>query len=957
MAHRFPPAVGLRIDDLIRQSEKRSSFGFKPLAAAAALAGLSLLPLDAAADWRGRCGDDHLNHAVSGSGCHRPFNEGLAAVIAGSAADDTPAWGYLDKSGAMAIAPAYTNAGPFQNGLAPVSQGNAWGYIDTKGRWVIEPRFANATGFNAQGTALVREGEYDALIDRTGQIIKTFALGVRVSGFHAGQTLAPIDVPTPPRLFDTATGKPVDLPEDVIELAAPLGDRSHFPARSLTARHESWWGMLHAGQGWLIPPQILRAESPPLQDGHVLAVRRKFGWVFMDQRCGLLSPDPYQRIELVTPGLWLAHPPTGQPTLLDGDLGHIHTLEKAQSNIHTREGWRYSAGTKSTVLVNPSGRVHVLLLHKGRVNINRGYAWVYGKPPAVATDQGVSAHAEKEFLYQIYDSHGRAMLDEATVAALRGYRLDVFDLKPDAELKDKDLPLALLEANDGSSPGLLTAAGTLVTNPDWYRIGTYKATLPLLVTTNDQRVGAIAPDGSWAVRPVYRDISRFTGSYTWAFKPGKIREDAVLIDARGKTVEIPAMVTEDESRVKGDLLHFRAMDENRQRRWGIWDIRKGALAFQPVYESIESIDDDWAMAQDKERWGVVDRAGQWVIAATHNSAHDFQYFGQGMISVAARDAAPQRGGRATPTYRLVDLRTGQSSESFIGTPNSLKDGRFLSKRADGSMVLLDSRGRAQYVSDGRPKEHAHFGNWFYTTYDKREGAIDARGNMQLPAIYDEFHPFFVQPEGLARVFLRGQHRLIDQTGKTLLGHLHDATPLASMQRIVLSDDAGSDVMLDLEGREIARIAGAYSVRTRDASEGVVPYSDKGRNWGFINAAGERVVGPHFDDLGPMKSGLARARLMERTGALHGYIDLTGRYAIAPAFEHAGDFQEGRALVRRGEHVEFIDTKGKTIARFTHKCGVMVILDARGRQSWPPRKLTCQKNTATVSPSTPKAAAK
>ena len=86
--------------------------------------------------------------------------------MTGSEEDEVGRWGYIDKQGRMAIAPAFQEAAPFQNGLAAVRQDDLWGYIDAKGAWAIRPAYAEATGFNAQGTALVRIDERDVLIDR-----------------------------------------------------------------------------------------------------------------------------------------------------------------------------------------------------------------------------------------------------------------------------------------------------------------------------------------------------------------------------------------------------------------------------------------------------------------------------------------------------------------------------------------------------------------------------------------------------------------------------------------------------------------------------------------------------------------------------------------------------------------------------------------------------------------------
>ena len=105
-------------------------------------------------DWQRECqrGTYEINPYTP---CAQPFHEGLAAVMTGSEEDEAGRWGYIDKQGRMAIAPAFQEATPFQNGLAAVRQDDLWGYIDAKGAWAIRPAYAEATGFNAQGTALV----------------------------------------------------------------------------------------------------------------------------------------------------------------------------------------------------------------------------------------------------------------------------------------------------------------------------------------------------------------------------------------------------------------------------------------------------------------------------------------------------------------------------------------------------------------------------------------------------------------------------------------------------------------------------------------------------------------------------------------------------------------------------------------------------------------------------------
>lgn len=1019
-----------------------------PLAVALALALPGTHGTAQADSWIDRCATSYYGQG-SDTYCHQAYSEGLAAVLTGLRSDDSGAWGYIDKQGRMAIAPAYTEALPFQNGLAAVSQGNLWGYIDTKGRWVIQPRFSTATGFNAEGTALAEEEDRDVLIDRQGKVLKTFELGTRTWGFQPGQKLASMEVPTPPRLFNTATGKAASLPAGVMMLAAPTD--GYLPAQLRETRYNGWWGLLDTNGRWALAPEVLRSREAPMRDGGVIAVRRDERWQFVDPRGGALSAARYERVQQVAPGLWLAKPEDGPASLLDAKLNTLHTFSQPYVNLQEREGWRYLPDASATMLISPAGKLTQLALRDGRVEINQGRAWVYGVPlspagtpaidfqdtvagpmatsdaaqeaapveaeasdnaqaldyavpapasaaateaavadttamgaadaskpdeEAVATETAEVAAVETaveaaveaagatistlpadsgsqstsmaspgvEVLFQIYAQDGNPMLDADTIAALHGYQVSAFSPGKKAlrEQDAADMPLALLRPSDYQQPrAILTAGGKLVSNPEWDDIDTYNATMPLIVRTTGGKFGAIDGKGDWAVPARFSGIRKFTGAYTWARTPDMSRNDAILIDTRGKTVPIPAEVAADAEQLDGELLTYRAPDDNRARRWGIWNIRLGAPVLKAAYERIEEFEDDWARVQEQDRWGVVDRNGQWIVRPAHESSYQMEYLGKGFMLLPAPQDKKAGGGYEKTPYKIVNLRTGAVSDTVYGKPDKIKGGSYIGELADGSAVLFDAQGRPTRLSDGRPESKEQYGDWIIVRNDEREGAVDARGNLAVPALYGEFNPFFAQPEGLARVNLGSSYRLIDQSGKTVLEKRGDGLPLASMKRLIFTDDKeSSTIMTDLQGREITRIAGRYSVEYHHASEGVVPYRDGNDKSGFVNADGKRIVGAHFSELGPMKNGLAKARRLERTGKLYGYIDLSGRYAIAPAFTWADDFHDGRAMVRRAGLTEFIDTQGKMTAMFGVLCDRVVILDAEENLTWPPEALTC-----------------
>ena len=78
-------------------------------------------------------------------------------------------WGYIDKQGAMMIAPRFDSASSFSGGLGLVSADGLFGYVDRTGSFAIRPQFNHAESF-ADGRAVVgnlTSGEW--YIDNSGK--------------------------------------------------------------------------------------------------------------------------------------------------------------------------------------------------------------------------------------------------------------------------------------------------------------------------------------------------------------------------------------------------------------------------------------------------------------------------------------------------------------------------------------------------------------------------------------------------------------------------------------------------------------------------------------------------------------------------------------------------------------------------------------------------------------------
>jgi hypothetical protein len=77
-------------------------------------------------------------------------------------------YGYMNAQGKLIIPAMYSEAGPFQDGLAVVSKDELYGIIDKKNRLVIDFQYDEVSEF-VNNRAIVRQGEKYGVINRSGK--------------------------------------------------------------------------------------------------------------------------------------------------------------------------------------------------------------------------------------------------------------------------------------------------------------------------------------------------------------------------------------------------------------------------------------------------------------------------------------------------------------------------------------------------------------------------------------------------------------------------------------------------------------------------------------------------------------------------------------------------------------------------------------------------------------------
>lgn len=107
------------------------------------------------------------------------FSEGLLPFSRGGK------YGYMDKSGNVAIPEKWEDAGSFNEGFAPVKVSGKWGYIDKSGTLVIDAQWDEANAFK-NGFACVANGTGMAIDDVSDDIwIKYISGGMTDDEFQA----------------------------------------------------------------------------------------------------------------------------------------------------------------------------------------------------------------------------------------------------------------------------------------------------------------------------------------------------------------------------------------------------------------------------------------------------------------------------------------------------------------------------------------------------------------------------------------------------------------------------------------------------------------------------------------------------------------------------------------------------------------------------------------------------
>lgn len=287
---------------------------------------------------------------------------------------------------------------------------------------------------------------------------------------------------------------------------------------------------------------------------------------------------------------------------------------------------------------------------------------------------------------------------------------------------------------------------------------------------------------------------------------------------------------------------------------------------------------------------------------------------------------------------------------------------------NGKWGYIDSTGKIIIKPQFYWAEEFSEGLADFENEDGRHGYVDETGKIVIEPIFDRTSKF---SEGLAAVAIDLQWGFIDRTGKWVIpqkfsyadsfnsGLAYVQIPVSGKAtfppgeekhafidktgKVVIAPDENilngrysngfaavhfytqksfREVIIDKTGKVIFTAdkpaPGTFSGGSPlgDFSEGLAPVK-KGGKWGYIDANGQFVIQPQFEDAKSFSEGLAGVMIKEKWGYINreGKLVIPSKYEFAYEGEHS--FSEGLALVYLNDDCAYINNTGKAVIKF--KC--------------------------------------
>lgn len=236
------------------------------------------------------------------------FSEGLA--VAGKGENKLSSkYGFINTKGEWVIPPSYNAADEFSEGLARVQINGKWGYIDKTGKIIITPQFQLCYEFK-NGYAMAQIKNKFGLIDKTGKFIITPEY-YNLTNF-SGEALGLQKTMFDPWFLADISGN--QLNEKTFSRMSNFSN-GLAPARN----NDDLWGFINEKGAWVVMPKYTGAHI--FSEGFAFVETDYANWTFIDTKGNEIVSPQYDRFAIFKNGY--ARVEKGQDILYINTAGKV----------------------------------------------------------------------------------------------------------------------------------------------------------------------------------------------------------------------------------------------------------------------------------------------------------------------------------------------------------------------------------------------------------------------------------------------------------------------------------------------------------------------------------------------------------------------------------------------------------------------------------------------------------
>lgn len=898
------------------------------------------------------------------------FSSGLAA------AQKNEKWGFIDQQGNWVIAPTWSNIRPFSEGLAAVEQNEQWGYIDRTGAWVITPTYMNAGNF-INNFAIVRKAyQQDLIINKNGEVVRTFPPNTRVDGN-----------PNEFGLFNITKGETNTLHHLDGRTLQPPPDaeadthRNGFFVAIKTVQHTDGTnthlkGMVDSQGQWVIPAQYeelsalengLAIATPPNQknqeteedynqnDAREILIDQQGKTVYgpahsieHNEQLGYYEVthqfDPLEQTWLNKQGK-----PLLPSTCTELKIEHAPTTPKDRAVF---------TGCKETWVLFANGAVIRSEIANPTIS-------------TTSTHLLLAAEAKNRFIglqFELFNSSGKKVFSASNLSEnLRKQYYDAKLFQPRGALSQKsghDLPIVLLKDRRDTRVGIITPQYQFVSNPQWVHSNDLERYTPSYLSDSDslegplkmhtkQGYGAVDSQGNWVVQPIYESMSVFENGLSHA----KTNEAHVVVQSNGLAHPLPEYTYNLEIR-SASIVEWRNRENQTIRK----NLDTGEKIINPygknanigqTHQGLVAVEKNalWGLQNDRGAWVVPPIYTEQITPIVHNGLLKGWRTGKEIDSPEGSNSlkgllSPE--GEVISPPRYTDIQFDKDTEMWkVQIQN--REGLI---RKDGHIFLEPIYTDIQNLGNG----------WFNATSPELQGLTNNTGKLVVELsdhYWSDLHnrPYLIQQKGAETILLGidGQTSTQQKPGSLPKEPSTWWWPVTNLDKhynhwsTFYGFDFKKKIKIPGEVRSYARF-----------SEGVIAFSPnktlKRVGLGLIDDKGRVLAVYPYDEIEPMKEGMAKVAREASSNKnedeylygkpmQYGYLNRQGKLAIPFRYQSAMDFTEQRATVLYRDQIGLIDQKGTLLLSGGWVCDHAVLLNAKKQIIWP--KLSEQAKTCPI----------